>query len=139
MKPLVKETFQITLTLGNTPGKLAEIAEVLAKADVSIDGISYTRNTGDTQTANFVVDKVSEAIQAVKSLGKEASSETIISLQFSDDKPGIIATVAHTLGNAGINIDNIYHAASGRGGSAVLYISVQKEHFSKAMELLKSL
>ncbi|MBI5456162.1 ACT domain-containing protein [Candidatus Kaiserbacteria bacterium] len=135
----VKQVTQLKVVVAHVPGSLARVAEALQKADVNIEGTCHTEGTDETAPFRMIVDKPDEAKKAIESLGEPVTFEQCLSVQSEDDKPGFIARVARKLGAASINIQAIYHTSSGRGGSATMYISVDKANLPKALELLKSL
>ena len=135
----VKQVTQLKVIVEHAPGSLARIAEALQKADVNIEGMCHTEGTDETMPLRLVADKPDVAKKTIEALGEPVTFEQCLSIQNLDDKPGFIAKVARTLGNASINIEAIYHTSSGRGGHARIYISVDKANLKKAMQLLGSL
>ena len=128
---------QLSIMLTDVPGELARIAEAMQKADVNIEGSSAIKMGGTG--VRFVVDKVDAAKAAVAALGLQADSQKVVVVSITDDKPGMIAQVARMLSDQGINIDNFYHASTGRNGAAMMYILVGDEMANKAVEALSGM
>ena len=136
---IVKKESQLTFKLDNVPGTLGKVADALKTAGVSIEGICYTEISARSQTANLVVDKADIAKKTLEAMGMSVAMGNIVSLEFSEDRPGIIASVAHVLGDAGVNIENIYTAASGVGKPAKFYVAVANADFEKALKLAQGM
>ena len=136
---IVKKESQLTFDLDNVPGTLAKVADALKTAGVSIEGICYTESSEKSQTANLVVDKTEVAKTALEAMGMSVTAGDIVSLEFTEDRPGIIAAVAHMLGDAAVNIENIYTAASGLGKPAKFYVAVAKADFEKALQIAQGM
>ena len=137
----VKPAIQLEVAVSNAPGSLAEIAEALAKAGANIEGISTTTSSAQAGTAgmdHFVVDKVDVAKKALQSLGKECSEQKMIAFQ-SPNQPGVIATVTKALGDAGINIEEMYHGVTGGVCASLFFVGVSPSDFDKAMDIAKGL
>ncbi|MEK7557079.1 MAG: ACT domain-containing protein, partial [Patescibacteria group bacterium] len=88
---------------------------------------------------HLVVDDAEAAKAALEALGKKVSMSEILQFHCSDDRPGVIAAIARKLGDAGINIDNIYYSSIGRGQPAKVYVWVAKENFANALQVSKEL
>lgn len=127
----VRVADQINLMLVDGPGVLAGVAEALQKAGVNIEGSSAIKVGGTG--VRLVVDNVEAAKAAIGSMGTMTMQKTIV-VKFDDNKPGMIAMVARKLGDAGISIENFYHAASGS-----LFLIVGDVNTDKAVEALKSI
>lgn len=139
VKVTVKPVTQISVKLTDKPGELAQIAEALAAANISIDGLGRTNDTGSSVTENFIVDDVPKAKRVLTSQGKKFSTEQILKFNCPEDRPGVLAAIARTLADARVNIENIYTASGGRGVAAVVYAAVKPVQFKKALKLAKKI
>jgi hypothetical protein len=135
----VRQVTQLKVIVDHVPGSLARVAEALYKADVNIEGTCHTEGSDETMPFRMVVDKPDVAKKTIEALGNPVTFEECLSIQSVDDKPGFIASVARTLGDARINIEAIYHTSSGRGGHATIYISVDPANLEKARALIKAI
>lgn len=139
VKVTVQPVTQISVKLSNKPGELAVIAEALAAANVSIDGIGRTNSGGKTVTENLVVDNVAKARKVLASRGKKVSTSEILKFSCADDRPGVIAAIARMLADAHINIENAFHASTGKGEKAVFYVAVKPAQLKKALKVAKQI
>jgi hypothetical protein len=130
----VREANQVSVILNDVPGELARASEALAKFDVNIEGLCQTTG-GNMVLVRFIVDKVDEAQEAFESLKKTVLFQRVIAMRFNEDMPGIMGKVTRAFGDAGINIVDIYHASSGRGGITTMFIAVPPEYFSRALRV----
>jgi hypothetical protein len=112
---------QLTVSVKNQPGSLAEICDLLGKNGVNIvslfgTGMEYggegaiTLMTADEKTATRVLEKA----------GYRVSSTDIVTVKLLD-RPGELAKATLKLAHAGVNIDNIY-LLNKEKGEAVLAI-----------------
>ncbi len=135
----VRKTSQFNVVLKDVPGSFADLAQSLQKASVNIQGICRSDSMGKAVTYHLVVDKADAAKKAIGSLGLDFETEDAMAIECSDDRPGVIASVARKLGNANINIENIYASVAGSGGASAFYVCVAKDNFEKAYKLIKDL
>lgn len=135
----VEGVVQIGVSLDHVAGAFAEVAEALAKADINIHGVSRGDKDANSYLFHLVVDKADEAIKIIEAAGKTAMKEHVVSIEASDDEPGLIAKVTRTLANANINIETLYHASLGRGEAAVIYIGVNEADYDKTLQLVQGL
>lgn len=134
----VKQVTQLKVILDHVPGSLARVAEALQKADINIEGACHTEGTDETMPFRLIVDKPDEAKKVIEALGEVVTFEQCLAFRVQGDKPGILARIARTLGDAQINIESIY-ASAGRGSSGTVYISVDPANLERALQLTKSL
>ena len=97
---------QITITLENRPGILADLCAYLSdrridlRAVVALDEVAIGHG-------RLVVDDPERAEQALKEAGVEFKTTKCLALEMPND-PGGLASIARTLSLAGINIDFFY-------------------------------
>jgi len=104
---------QITVTLANRPGALAEAAEALGKAKINI--LAFTAGTsGSEGYARFVVDSPARAKKAFSQAGLTTSEQDVQLFEVAD-KPGALAELAGKFGAKGVNITSGY-SGPGKGG-----------------------
>ena len=134
----VQQVNEFCVVLGNSPGALAKLAGALASNGVNIEGLaSLSDGVVPTMRLCFVADKEAEAKQALASVGMEFTEKAILALH-NPDKPGVIAKVASLLGDAGVNIDNIYFSTPGAMQDTIVYIDTG-DSLAKTTELLHGL
>lgn len=134
----VQQVNEFCVVLGNTPGALAKLSGALASANVNIEALaSLSDGPAPTMRLCFVADNETGARDALASVGMEYTEKQILSLH-NPDKPGVIAKVASMLGDAGINIDNIYFSTPGAMQDTIVYIDTGAS-LAKTAELLHGL
>lgn len=134
----VQHVTELCVVLGNTPGALAKLAESLASLNVNIEGLaSLSDGPSPSMRLCFVTKQVSEAKQALTSIGMQFTEKAILALH-NPDKPGVIAKIAKMLGEAGVNIDNIYFSTPGDMQDTIVYIDTG-DSLGKTEELLHGL
>lgn len=94
---------QLSVFIENKPGRLAEITEVLAEAEVDIRAISVA-DTSDFGILRVIVDRPKEAVIALKEHGMTVSLTNVLAVGISDEK-GAFAKVIRVLANAGIDVN----------------------------------
>ena len=115
---------QLTISLENQPGALAQVAQVLADAKVNI--VALLGSTSGTQgSAQVVVDNINKARRALKQAGTSYTEGTLEQFE-RNNKPGALAEVTGKLAKKGINIDSAYATAPKGARKAVLFVSVSQ-------------
>lgn len=120
----------LTVTLENRPGTLAELGEALGNAGVNIRAIAGF-GTGATGIAHLVVDDADKAKSALASAGipVERSAEALsVTLE---DRPGALGEYARKLANGGVNIEAAYIGGSS-GGEVELIFAVDDAEKARA-------
>ncbi len=113
----------LTITLANRPGSLADLGEALGAAGVNIEAIAGF-GTGSTGIAHLVVDDADKACAALETAGigvtdaRETMSVTL------PDEPGALGRFARKLGEAGVNIDAAYIGGTDGAGEVELIFVV---------------
>ncbi len=105
-----------TVFLGNRPGRLANLGEVLGKAGVNIEGLCGIQFEGKGHI-HFVVEDHETAKKALQKAEIEIIAERdvlVLDIESIAGKPGTGAEINRRLAEAGINIDLIYVAENNR-------------------------
>jgi hypothetical protein len=113
---------QLTVSLENQPGKLAQMAQVLADAKVNIVALLVGSSTGP----QVVVDQVGKAKKALDKAGMSYTEGTVEQLELNN-KPGALAEVAGKLAKKGINIDAAYATMPKGAKKAVLLVATSQK------------
>jgi len=106
MKFKCEKVQQLTLTLENRPGILADLCAHLADRRINIRAITAVDST-DSGNVRLVVDDPDLARRALSDAGVASTSVSCLALEMPND-PGGFAGIARSLSLAGINIDYIY-------------------------------
>lgn len=136
----VNPSSQITITFAeNVPGVIGQVAGALAEAGVNIEAVAHTVETAGDATFRIVVDKQDAAKKVITSLGHAFAEEEIVKIIASENQPGVLAAMGKALGEAGINIEDIYYTSHQGQGNVPVFIQVQSSDVSKAVEVLSSI
>jgi hypothetical protein len=133
-----KETLQFSVMLESVPGTLAKVAGALANTKVSIMAGCHMAGTAGKTLLIFIVDKADAAREVFKSLGMNFSEDRVLVVTYSTDQVGTIAAMASALGNAGINIEELYFSSAGAGSTGTICVQVSKENLAKATQVIES-
>jgi len=106
---------EFVIEMGNKPGELAKVCDVLGSNQINIKAITMDRQGGQT-FVRILVDKNDKAREALESKDTIFTENEVIVKTISD-KPNALTDVARKLGAAGVNIDAIY--LLNRGGDKV--------------------
>jgi hypothetical protein len=102
----------LTITLEDRPGRLADLGEATGKAEINIEGMCATSGDGRAEV-HVLIDDAAAAREALGSAGIEVDRESDVLVIDVEDRPGAMGEVARTLAEAGVNIGLAY-AAFGR-------------------------
>jgi hypothetical protein len=115
---------QLTISLENQPGALAEVARVLADAKVNI--LALLGSTSGTQgSMQVVVDDVNKAKKALRGAGLPYTEGTLEQFELAN-KPGALAELTGRLAKKGINIDCAYATVHKNTKKAVVVVGVSQ-------------
>ena len=106
----------LTVSLEDRPGSLADLGEALGKAGVNIEGICGIGVEGRGIT-HILVEDAAKARQALEAAGikVEGEADAIVADMTGDaDKPGALGKAARAVANAGVNIQAMYIATRNR-------------------------
>ena len=113
---------QLTVTLENRPGALAQMAQVLADAKVNIVALLVGSSTGP----QVVVDQIGKAKKALDKAGMSYTEGTLEQFELNN-KPGALAEAAGKLAKKGINIDAAYATMPKGAKKAVLLVATSQQ------------
>ena len=89
----------------NKPGETARVTQILARAGVNIRWVTIA-STGTFGVMKFLVDNSGSALEALKQNGLAVHFLEALAVEI-EDKPGALQNVAETLGQHGVNVDNV--------------------------------
>jgi hypothetical protein len=123
---------QLSIFVENKSGRLAEITEVLAAANIDIRAISVA-DTSDFGILRLIVNKPTEAVEVLKQAGLTVSLTSVIGMGI-DDKPGEFSKAMRLLADHSIGIEYMYAFISRESGKAFVILRVEES--DKAIDVL---
>jgi hypothetical protein len=99
----------LTVTLEDRPGALAEMGEALGKVGINIDGMCGFTFDGKGEI-HILVEDVAGARRALEAIGIEVGAAIDVLIVDAEDRPGMLGTVAREIADAGVNITVFYKA-----------------------------
>lgn len=109
---------QLVMNLQSKPGVLANVAGVLSKAGVNIEGICASETAGRGKIRLLVSD-AAKAEAALKAAKIRCGREDAISVTL-ENRPGALAEAAQKLAQAKVNIKCAYATTTGVGQAAIV-------------------
>src|SRR2546426_4331089 len=109
----------LTVSLEDRPGTLADLGEALGKAGVNIEGLCAITHEG-RGIIHVLVEDVAGARMALESAGIKVEGETDVILTDlgGQNKPGTLGAMARKVADAGVNVNLVYLAMGNRGVTA---------------------
>ena len=115
---------QLTITVENRPGTLAQVAKTLADAKVNI--IALLNSTAGTQgSVQVLVDNMNKAKKALDGAGLSYTEGTLEQVELPN-KPGALAELVGKLAKKGINIDCAYATMPKGAKKAVVVLATSE-------------
>ena len=128
---------QFVVFLENRPGALAELAEVLAEAEVNIEAL-LLEGSVDFGNVRLHVSNDRKAEKALKEAGYQYRAAKAITLTIGNE-PGALADVAKKLAKSKVNIDALFGTTAPGSDEAEFVLMVNDEAKArKALGLDKS-
>lgn len=124
---------QLSIFVENREGRLAQITEVLAAAQIDIRAISVA-DTSDFGILRLIVDDPEKAVKALKAAGMTVSLTDVIAIGIND-KPGEFAKAMRILADHHITVEYMYAFISRDKGKAFVIIRVDNDE--KAVQALQ--
>ncbi|MDA8078524.1 MAG: ACT domain-containing protein [Nitrospiraceae bacterium] len=124
---------QISIFLENKSGRLAEVAEILAKAGVNIRALSLA-DTTDFGILRLIVNDTEKAKQVLKDNGFTVGKTEVAGVEVAD-RPGGLAEILTVMSDNGINVEYMYAFVQKSGGNAIIIFRF--DELEKAIETLR--
>jgi len=125
---------QLSIFVENKSGRLAEITEALANANVDIRALSIA-DTSDFGILRLIVDKPEQAVTVLKEKHLTVLLTNVIAVGIND-QPGEFAKAMRVLANNNIGVEYMYAFISRAKGKA--YVIIRAEQDEKALEALEA-
>jgi hypothetical protein len=97
----------LTVTLEDRPGALADLGEATGGAGVNIEGVSAVTTEG-RGIIHVLVEDVGAAREALEGAGLEVVDERDVLVVEVEDRPGTMGGIARRVADAGVNIELAY-------------------------------
>src|SRR5438309_7405221 len=127
-------TKQLAIFLDNRPGMLARLADALAEAKINIYAIT-TSDTVDHSVIRLVVSDYRKALHVFEERGTLVVEDDVLMVDGSN-KPGELASIAHKLAEAKVNIEYCYSATPAESKKGLLILRVDNP--PKALKVLNT-
>ncbi|MCX8030636.1 MAG: ACT domain-containing protein [Thermodesulfovibrionales bacterium] len=124
---------QISVFVENRSGRLAEVSQVLANADINIRAL-YLAEAGDFGILRLIVNKTDLALEVLKDSGFTVSKTEVIAVAIPD-KPGGLAKVLQIIRNKEINVEYMYAFIEKSTENAIVVFRF--DELQKAIDVLK--
>jgi hypothetical protein len=131
---------QLSIFLENTSGRLTEVTEALAAANMNISAFSIA-DTAEFGILRMIVTKPEQAEQALKAKGISVHITDVVGLVVPHE-PGGLHRALKILSSEGISVEYMYAFAMDKGATVIIRteavqqtIAVFQKH---KMELLKT-
>ncbi|MFQ5944385.1 MAG: ACT domain-containing protein [Anaerolineales bacterium] len=97
----------LTVTMEDRPGMLAQLGETLGAAGVNING-GCAVTSGGEGWVHLLVDDAAAARATLEGAGISVSDEREVVVIDAEDRPGDLGATARKLADAGVNIELFY-------------------------------
>ncbi|UCD33595.1 MAG: ACT domain-containing protein [Desulfobacterales bacterium] len=125
---------QISVFLENKAGRLAEVAAILAEANVNIRALALA-DTSDFGVLRLIVNDNVTAVAALKNQGFTVGKTDVVAVEV-EDKPGGLHRILDILHQAGINVEYMYAFVTQSGNNAIMIFRF--ESIDEAVKLLEA-
>jgi len=126
---------QLAVFLANRPGALARVCEALAQAEINIHALA-TSDTVDHSVVRMVVSDPTKALMLLGEAGVLALESDVLTIE-TENKPGVLATIAERLAKAEVNIEYAYLAADPKAEKGLIIL--RPSDVEKAQSALRDL
>jgi len=103
----------LSVSLEDRPGTLADVAEALGKAGINVEGICGFPVAG-RGAAHILVEDAAKARKALEGAGATVQGERDVLVLDVADRPGTLGQIARKMAKAGVNLNLVYLATNTR-------------------------
>ena len=127
---------EVSITVVNEIGVLADMSKILSDSKVNIEAVvGYAKENGKEAEITVLTNDNVEAIEALKKNNYTAIKENEVLVLELDNKPGALKTITARIATEGVDIKYIYGTTCGGASPAKIVMSTTDD--AKAVELLK--
>ncbi len=110
---------EITVTVDDRPGTLAEVGELLGRSGINIESLSASSHNG-LGVLHLVVDDGEDASEVLRQNNYKVEGVRPVMTTTLDDRPGELGRYCRKLANAGVAISSAYVMKRGGGESELI-------------------
>lgn len=125
-------TKQIAILVENRPGAVAEVTDILGKADVNIEGIMLEGSL-EFGVLRIHASPLQKAIKALTAHEFQVTVGDVIVVNL-DNRPGRLSKVLHTLARAEVNVESIFGTTWGLDKAKIVLRVDDAEHARQALK-----
>ena len=111
---------EITVTVDDRPGSLADVGELLGSNGVNIETLCASTHNGQG-VIHFVVDDGEDAAEILASNGYKVEGSRPVLAVTIDDRPGELGRYCRHLARAGVSISSAYVAKRSNGETELVF------------------
>jgi hypothetical protein len=109
---------QISIFLENKSGRLAEVTRLLGEGGINIRALTLA-DTTDFGILRLIVNDNAAAVDVLKKAGFTVGKTEVVALEVPD-RPGGLADILSSIGEAGLNVEYMYAFVEKSGDNAVV-------------------
>lgn len=125
---------QISVFVENRSGRLAEVTQVLAEANINIRAF-YLAEAGDFGILRLIVNDIEKATMVLRDSGFTVSKTEVIAIAVPDN-PGGLARILNNIKDKGVNVEYMYAFVEKSTENAIVIFRF--DEISKAVDILKN-
>ncbi|MBO5254216.1 MAG: amino acid-binding protein [Opitutales bacterium] len=97
---------QVSVFLGNTPGRLESLCKALADASVNLETLTITESA-DHGIVRMIVSDADRAVEVLSKQGFTPKKVEVLAVEV-DDTPGALLKLLQKTREAGVNVEYMY-------------------------------
>lgn len=125
---------QISVFLENRPGRLLQLLQVFAAADVNLQALSVA-DSADFGIVRVIVGDAASAMAAIQEAGLTAATNEVLRVEIPDSPGGLANAVIGPLAASGVNVEYIYAYSERAADKAVVVLKV--DNIARAEQVLE--
>lgn len=128
---------QISVFVGNEPGRLVNILKPLFDNQINVHALSVA-DTADFGIIRMVVSDTEGAVKALHDAGFTLQVNELLAYEIPDTPGGLLKTVAEPLAKAGINLEYFYGSISIQSEIGKAMVILRVDDLARAEQVLES-